>query len=154
MANTVPCVCSLCNFSSPTKALWRDIDGCGASYSKCASLVSHVYRQHRERISAGRKTNNRADMPRQSDDFQGDGRSSYFGGQDVSMNEHSQTDLQHVIDQILQTDGNEQQKKGALYILGLKEKCGLSESVVNHVIKETQKVFDHTIGRAKAGVDE
>lgn len=93
-------------------------------------------------------------MPRQSDDFQGDGRSSYFGGQDVSMNEHSQTDLQHVIDQILQTDGNEQQKKGALYILGLKEKCGLSESVVNHVIKETQKVFDHTIGRAKAGVDE
>lgn len=43
---------------------------------------------------------------------------------------------------------------GALYVLNLKEICGLSESAVNRVIKETQNVFNHTIGRVKAGINE
>ena len=169
-SGSATCVCSLCSFSSPTRSLWLshlrsvhgeddhffvtcDINQCGASYSKCASLVSHIYRQHREIISSGRKPNRGS---RQTDDFEDYG---YSDGQDVSINEDNgecsrRTDLQHAIDQILQTDGIEQQKKGALYTLSLKVICGLSESAVNYVINENQKVFDHTIGRAKAGVHE
>ena len=64
------------------------------------------------------------------------------------------TSLQHAIDQILETDQEEQKKKGALFILNLKEIRCLSESAVGHVVKETQKVFKHTIGRIQAGVNE
>lgn len=36
----------------------------------------------------------------------------------------------------------------------MKEVRGLSEAAVDHIIKETQKVFKHSFGRMKAGVDE
>lgn len=57
-----------------------------------------------------------------------------------------QTSLQHAIDQVLERDQYIQQKKGTLFILNLKEIRFLSESAVDHVVKETQKVFEHTIG--------
>ena len=63
------------------------------------------------------------------------------------------SDVQHAVDQLLQTDSIEQQKKVALFTLSLKEVCGLSESAVNFVIGEVQQVFGHTIGRVKAGVN-
>ena len=49
---------------------------------------------------------------------------------------------------------NNSKKKGALYILNLKEIRCLSEAAVDHVVKETQKVFRHTFGRVRAGVNE
>lgn len=36
----------------------------------------------------------------------------------------------------------------------MKEIRCLSESAVDHVVKETQKVFKHTMGRIRAGVNE
>lgn len=62
MSNSVAtssCDCPLCNFSSPSRGLWLshlrsvhskdndffiscDINGCGSSYSRCASFVSHI----------------------------------------------------------------------------------------------------------------
>ena len=72
------------------------------------------------------------------------------------MFEHAspRSDLQHTIDQILKIDHEEQQKKGALYLLNLKELCGLSQAAVDHIVNETQKVFEYTIGHIKAGVNE
>lgn len=64
------------------------------------------------------------------------------------------SDLQHAVDQILEIDQEEQGKKGALFILNLKEIRCLSESAVEHIVKETQKVFKHTMGRLRAGVNE
>ena len=65
------------------------------------------------------------------------------------------TYLQHAIDQIVESDVQEQQKKGSLYLLNLKEVHGLSQTAVHHVVKETQKVFRHSIAelcsRSKIG---
>ena len=85
-------------------------------------------------------------------DGDSDDRSIFM--RDVNDLELPRTDLQHNIDQLLQTDDEEQRKRGALYVLKLKEICGLSESAVGHVVKETQKVFCHSVGRIKAGVNE
>ncbi len=157
--------CPLCNFSSPSKNLWLshlrsvhskdddflvvcDIDECGARYSKCASFVSHVYRQHRGRLIEKQPNSTLPQVQLQDvDDDDADPGFCVFS-------EPLRTDLQHAIDQILQTDDEEQQKKGAFFILNLKEVRGLSQSAIDHIVRETRKVFSHTVGRIKAGVDE
>ena len=169
--------CPLCNFNAPTRSLWLShlrsvhhdddnfhvncgIDGCTSQYSRCASFVSHVYRQHREVVvvnkypakrvgtnlteveECGSRMLGRSEGVDCADDF----NAAYEG--------EERTELQHAIDQITQKDEEEQQKKDALFILNLKEVRYLSESAVDHVIKEAQKVFRHTIGRIRAGVNE
>lgn len=91
-------------------------------YSKCASFVSHVYRQHRDIMV--RQTNPSALVSSESncddrrEDRGGDGcEFGHFVDHMYENFERPRTDLQHTIDQILQLDDEEQRKKGALYIL-------------------------------------
>ena len=165
--------CPLCNYSTPTKSFLLShlrsvhgtdddffiaciFDGCSRSYSKCSSFVSHVYRQHRDDIIVEKP--NRTSVSEggtESDNYIDD---NDCGISDVSLGMLSapgpRTDLQHTIDQLLQIDLEEQQKKGALYLLNLKEIRHLSQTAVDHVVKKTQDVFVHTIGHIKAGVHD
>jgi hypothetical protein len=125
------------------------INGCIACYTRCASFVSHVYRQHRDTIVSGR---NSAVIVSGNPSIEVD----EFPGSNIAYEESTEirTDLQHAVDQILETDYTEQMKKSALFILNLKEIRSLSESAVDHIVKETQKMFTHTVGRIRAGVNE
>lgn len=169
MSNSVAtssCDCPLCNFSSPSRGLWLshlrsvhskdndffiscDINGCGSSYSRCASFVSHIYRQHREIIMAGQLQNS----PVVSYNDCGEDRRD-IESFELMCSEPLRSDLQHAVDQLLQTADEEQKKKAALYILNLKEIRGLSQVAIDNIVQETQKVFNHSFGRIKAGVDE
>lgn len=167
--------CPLCNFSAPTRNLWLShlrtvhqedekfsiicgINGCSIRYDRCASFVSHVYRQHRDEIII-RQKNLAVSIPDLESAHYME-QSQAVGWQDIDVEDNEdnvtedRTDLQHVIDQILENDHKEQQKKGALFMLNLKEVRCLSETAVEHVVKETQKVFKHTMGRIRAGVNE
>ena len=132
--------CPLCNFTAPTRNLWLShircvhhddenftitcgINECASTYSRCASFVSHVYRQHRDIViddqsrsvssTSGHDTILTVDSPI---DFN-------HGGE-------SESNLQHAVDQILEHDQEQQQKKGAMFLLNLKEIRCLSESTV------------------------
>lgn len=167
-ASSSSCDCPLCNFSAPTRSLWLShlrsvhnedenfavtcsINGCGASYSKCASFVSHLYRQHREAVVLGKSNHvcpsDLSTTEALHDEIESENYVSEGGIDEV-------TDLQHAVHQILETDCGHQRKKSALYILSLKEVHGLSEAAVDHVLKETEKIFTHTVGRIRAGVNE
>ena len=127
------CDCPLCNFNAPTWGLWLshirsvhkedenfavtcNIGECASLYTKCASFVSHVYRQHRDVVVLGKSRcappyNLSSDISIGVDEAiwpasEGDGEVS---------------DLQHAVHQIIETDDSHQQKKNALYILSLKE---------------------------------
>ena len=156
-------VCPLCNFNAPTRNLWLShirsvhheddnffvtcgIDECTSTYTRCASFVSHVYRQHRNVVVSSKNSENALEISNTDVSEEVDYNTMYEG--------EERTDLQHAIDQITQNDNEQQQKKSALFILNLKEIRCLSESAVDHVVKETQKVFKHTIGRLRAGVNE
>ncbi len=64
-----------------------------------------------------------------------------FGSSNTAL-----ANFQHTIDQLLGIDDEEQMKKSALFILNLKEIRGWSESAVDHIVIETQKLFNHTFG--------
>ena len=49
-------------------------------------------------------------------------------------------------------DGFEQRKKSSSYLLQIKEERMISQAAVNDVVKGCQEVFEHTVGRIKAGV--
>ncbi len=120
-----------------------------AHYTRCASFVSHVYRQHRDIVVVSKNPVRALEMSITElvEDVAEDVDYDIYEGEE-------RTDLQHTIDQITQKDHVKQQKKSALYILNLKEIRCLSESAVDHVVKETQKIFKHTVGRLRAGVYE
>ena len=165
--------CSLCNFSSPNRSLWLShlrgvhsqdenfsivcgINECSASYVKCSSFVSHVYRQHREALT--NSTNNIHNSAESSQTDACEYNTSESGILlDETDNEPTSVadmNLRHTIDQLLETDEVVQKEKVALYILNLKDVRGLSESAVEHVVKETQAIFHHTIGRIQAKVSQ
>ena len=161
--------CPLCNFASPTRNQWIShlrsvhhnddnfsvvcgIRDCTATYTKCASIVSHVYRKHREALSVSgdaRSFTTTSLVP----DAQ---LSSYYDPSDLQIDQSvsRSVDMEHTISQILGTDTLLQKEKAALYILNLKEVHGLSETAVQHVIGETKLVLSHSILRIKAGVSE
>lgn len=120
------------------------INECSASYKKCSSFASHVYRQHREALTDGTKQIREGEVGSLSSDDP---------EPIVGVNEQSDT-LRHTVDQLLEIDDVRQKEKAALYILNLKDVRGLSESAVQHVVKQTQAIFKHTLGRIQAGVDE
>ena len=62
------------------------------------------------------------------------------------------SDLQHDVDHLLQNDLFEQRKKSSLYLLQIKEERMISQAAINDVVKGCQEVFEHTVGRIKAGV--
>ena len=158
--------CPLCNFSAPTWSLWLShlrgvhsddenflvtcgINGCVACYTKCASFVSHLYRQHRGTVVSGHSsTVCVSGNPSMEEDESPDCNIVHEESTEI------RTDIQHAVDQILETDYAEQMKKSALFILNLKEIRSLPESTVEHIVKETQKMFTHTVGRIRAGVNE
>ena len=115
----------LCDFSCPTKALWLshlrsvhsqdedftitcDINECNASYTKCASFVSHIYRQHRGVIVGDQPT---ACTSTAVNIDSGGGSGSCLEIEDIGefelddMFEHAspRSDLQHTIDRKLIT---------------------------------------------------
>ncbi len=147
--------CPLCNFISPNRNLWLShirgvhsndddfsmvcgISECTATYSKCSSFISHVYRKHRDVLSVPDKVEHSTCSSEHTD----------------SVVFERSVDMEHTISQILGTDALLQQKKSALHVLNLKEVHGLSEIAVQHVIHETQSIFSHTVHRIKAGVSE
>ncbi len=149
----------MCNFSAPGRSLWLshlrgvhsedqdfhvtcEIDGCRAVYTKCSSLVSHMYRKHRDSLTEAIAGKNSANDTADSQPVE--------HAHDTMPN----IELEHTISHLLGTDDKLQKEKAALYILNLKEIHGLSESAVQHVVGETTAVFSHAIGRLKAGVSE
>ena len=161
--------CTLCNISSPTRNFWLShlrnvhskdedffitcgINECTASYTKCSSFVSHVYRQHRDALLDSKsklcavRSSNSCDF----DESIGPGTPTYCN-EDDTLNV---IQLQHTVEQLLGTDELAQQKKSALYILNLKDVRGLSDSSVNYMLKQTQEIFQHSVGRIRAGVNE
>lgn len=158
--------CPLCNFNAPARSLWLShlrsvhsedddfnitcgIDGCTNTYTKCSSFVTHIYRQHRESFVVQRpNASSSSHHSRRCDD-----EPPYeLNEMDNGLSEESE--LQHAINQLLEIDQDVQRRKGALFILNLKEVRCLSESSIEHIVSETQKIFDHTIRHIKAGVNE
>ena len=126
---SLSCDCPLCNYSLLTKSLFlnhlrhihnRDedffvtcrISYCVASYSNCASFVSHVYWQHGDAVFAISLTNP-ASIPEQSiptyccyigeTNGSGDGRFAEESGE-------VRTDLQYAVDEIVQNNQEELQR--------------------------------------------
>ena len=145
------CVLNNCvsSYTKCSSLVSHVLNNCVSSYTKCSSLVSHVYRQHRDAIVS--KNQSSSMLHQVSPDNSIDEPPDFLFdevGYEVT------TALQHAIHQITDTDSVEQKKKSALFILNLKDVCGLSESVIDKVIKETERVFGHTVGRLQAGVKE
>lgn len=159
--------CPMCQFSTPIRNLWLShlravhkedenfsvtcgINNCFNSYTRCASFVSHVYRQHREAILVQRSNSRSPDN---------DTRSSFEVENDIGVYEFNDeyeedSTLQHAVNQLLEVDQEVQKKKGALFILNLKEVHCHSEASIEHIVRETQKIFRHTVGHIQAGVNE
>lgn len=116
--------CPLCNFSAPTRSLWLShirnvhyqddnfaiicgINGCSSKYNKCASFVSHVYRQHREAIIS---QVNQTNSTERSDTTETDCDAFCHCEYEEShhFDDHS---LPHTVNQILGTDYEEQKKR-------------------------------------------
>lgn len=159
--------CSMCNFNAPTRSLWlshlrsvhRDdvefnvtcgIDNCANTYTRCASFVTHVYRQHRESFIV----HHRGTSESGQGSFHVENETFWEIDGNRENNSSQDEDIQHAVNQLLEVDQDVQRKKGALFILNLKEVRCLSESSIEHIISETQKIFRHTIGHIKAGVNE
>ena len=157
-----------CNFNAPARNLWLShlrsvhsedddfditcgIDNCTNSYTRCASFVTHVYRQHRESFITHHSKASSLRSNAQSSQMETD-EMPVIEPSDNSNDQES--DLQHAINQLLEIDQDVQRRKGALFILNLKEVRCLSESSIEHIVSETQKIFKHTIGHVKAGVNE
>ena len=160
--------CPLCNFVAPSTNRWVShlrsvheddtgvsitcgINGCTNWYDNTRSFASHAYRQHKESVVQSSSTSRQRRDDSEPFDFP-----SFDENADVDYyaDGSERSDLQHTVDQIMGTDHEEQKRKMALFMLNLKEIRCLSESAVQHVSKETEKVFRHTMGRVRAGVNE
>ncbi len=121
--------CPLCNFISPNRNLWLShirgvhsndddfsmacgISECTATYSKCSSFISHVYRKHRDVLSVPDKVEHSTCSSEHTD----------------SVVFERSVDMEHTISQQMRYYNRR----------NLKEVHGLSEIAVQHVIHETQ----------------
>ena len=163
--------CPLCNFSAPTRTLWLShirsvhsgdenffiicgINQCGSKYNKCASFVTHIYRQHRDVLCIETPSSSTCPPSIVSDITEVLSSNSTLDLECIYENSPGRTALQHAVDQILEKDEEVQEKKEALFILNLKEVRGLSEAAVDHILGETSKMFRHSLGRIEAGVND
>lgn len=156
-------VCPLCSSRSSSLPLWLchlrqvhrfdsdicmncPVGDCNTTYKKVNSFCSHMYRQHRE-VACTRSSTppNSCHTQKESSVFSDSG-SVQLG--DVINSPAVTEDLQHDIDQLLHTDHLEQQKS-SLFLLQLKEERVISQA---DVVRGCKEVFEHTIGRLKAGV--
>lgn len=60
--------------------------------------------------------------------------------------------MSHEVNQLLGTDSFEQKKKSMLFLMHLKEERLMSQSAINDVVSGMKEVFEHSLGRLKAGV--
>ena len=158
-------VCPLCSSRSPTLSLWLShlrqvhrtdtgislpcpVRGCPTTYKKVNSLCSHMYRQHRDEISNKQgleSTSTVVDEQVSASEIADFSSTSAFAS---SISD----ELQHDVNQLLGIDLLEQQRKSSLFLLQLKEERLISQAAVNDVVKGCKAVFEHTLGRVKAGV--
>ena len=164
-----PLCCPLCDFNCPTRNLWIshlrsvhstdddfcvtcDINGCGLSYKKCSSLVSHVYRQHRESlVVTAAKQPSSVTFEGEHSGINESASSIFFDWEEDNL---AVSNIEHVVNNLLEIDEEEQIKRVSLFILHLKEGRSLSQIAVNDIVKEVNSLFKHIMGRIKAGVQE
>jgi len=154
--------CSLCDCRSPSLSLWLShlrhvhrsdtgitikcpVSDCGAVYDKVNSFCSHMYRSHR--VLCTTDTDAASSNPKTTAV-----PSSSVHPILIETGTIVSDDLQHDIDQLLETDEFEQRKKSSLYLFQNKEEQMISQAAVNNIIQGCQEVFQHTIGRIKGGV--
>jgi hypothetical protein len=106
-----------------------------------------MYRQHREEIT-NKQGSESASTHAHEQTFLSD---TGFSTTSATAGPISD-ELQHDIHQLLGIDSFEQQKKSSLFLLQLKEERLVSQATINDVVKGCKAVFEHTLGRAKAGV--
>ena len=131
MATSEAGICQLCNFSYPSMKLWLkhlrsvheedtafsvtcNIEDCTASYTKCLSFVSHLYRQHRDTVTTAPER--QADMAGNNSNNVTDNRErdigSILGMPTLDDNQELvRSDVQHAVDQLLQTDGDDKSRR-------------------------------------------
>ena len=119
-----------------------------------ASFVTHIYRQHRKVLCIETPSSSTCPPSIESEITEVLSHNSAQDLECIYENSPGRTSLQHAVDQILEKDEEVQEKKEALFILNLKEVCGLSEAAVDHILGEASKMFRHSLGRIEAGVND
>ena len=158
-------VCVLCSSRSPSLSLWpshlrqvhrTDTDislqcpvrGCSTTYKKVNSFCSHMYRQHREEITNKQGSESASTLAGEQTPIS---QTTGFFSTSATVGPVSD-ELQHDIHQLLDIDSLDQRKKSSLFLLQLKEERLVSQAAINDVVKGCKAVFEHTLGRVKAGV--
>ena len=153
-------VCSLCDARSPSIYLWMShvrlvhrsdsgisltcpIRGCDALYSKVNSVCSHIYRRHRD-ITASSSDGASIDNTKSPE--------SISSGILVDLS--VPPSLCHDVNQLLHRDGYEQKKKTSLFLLQMKEERLLTQAAINDIVIGCREVFEHTVSRLRAGVNQ
>lgn len=80
--------------------------GCGSSYYKCSSCVSHIYRQHKESIISTGKSIPSTSTSNNNCCFEDENDLDLPVTISMGAEEPVRTDLQHAVDQLLQTDAS------------------------------------------------
>ena len=119
------------------------VSGCGAIYPKANSVLSHIYRKHRNEISSQSCAVDDA-SPGES--------------MDAVVTSATPTDLLlpdnicHDVDILLHRDEHERKKKSSLFLMHLKEERMITQAAIQDVVSGCKKVFEHTVGHLKAAV--
>ena len=160
--------CPLCSSRAPSLTLWMShlrqvhesdsnisvscpYDECTATYTKVNSICSHIYRQHKVTDSLSSTmtsslsiTSSRA-APGAVD----------FGEPVPPLVDLSLPDsVSHDVDLLLGRNEYEQKKKSMLFLMQLKEQRMISQAAINDVVTGCKQVFEHTVGRLRAGVSQ
>lgn len=155
--------CSLCDVRSPSLSLWMShvrlvhvsdssvslscpVEGCDASYSKVNSICSHIYRKHRDITRSSSESKDTVPS--------GDPGVQEAASSGILMDLSLPPSLGHDVDKLLSRDANEQKKKSCLFLLQLKEERLLTQAAINDVVVGCREVFEHKVGRLKAGVSQ
>ena len=115
-------------------------------YCKVNSICSHIYCKHRD--IAGSSSESNDTLPNEDPGEQEAAPSGIL--MDLSL----PPSLSHDVDKLLRRDANEQKKKSCLFLLQLKEERLLTQAALNDVVVGCKEVFEHTVGRLKAGVSQ
>ena len=161
-------VCSLCNARSPSISLWMShvrlvhqsdsdfslscpIQGCDAVYSKVNSVCSHIYRRHK--LDSTASSSEAIDSTHRNDHID-DPTVQESTSSGILMDISVPPSLTHDINQLLHRDEYEQKKKSCLFLLQMKEERLLTQVAINDVVVGCKEVFEHTVGRLRAGVNQ
>ena len=153
-------VCVLCSLRSPTLSLWMSyvrlvhssdenvsiscpVNECDAVYTKINSVLSHIYRRHRNSIVCPSTSPVPNVLSYSVDEVITPGTSM-----DLSLPDA----ISHDVDILLQRDEHERKKKSCLFLMHLKEERMISQAAIQDVVSGCQDVLEHTVGHLKAAV--